>query len=334
MVWLYFLLCVIAILFAGSKLARYGDAIAEKTGLGGVWIGMVLIALITSMPELATGIGSVALVKEPDLAVGTLLGSSIFNILILVVLDALYRRTPILSDVSKTHIIAAVMGLILTAVAAGSIFAGEKLSGFALGWLGVPSIIIFILYLAGMRWIYNSERNQRSKSVSDSPAQYKEDSVKVIWLKFSLAAAIVVGVGIWVAFIGEDIAELTGWETSFVGSMFLAISTSMPELVICIAALRLGAIDIAVADVLGANMINMAKIILIDPFWTQGSLLSSVSSNHLITAVTVIAMSFVVIIGLKFRQRRKIFIFSSWYSPVILVLYAFGAYNLFTSGIS
>ena len=108
----------------------------------------------------------------------------------------------------------------------------------------------------------------------------------------------------------------------------------MPELVICIAALRLGAIDIAVADVLGANMINMAKIILIDPFWTQGSLLSSVSSNHLITAVTVIAMSFVVIIGLKFRQRRKIFIFSSWYSPVILVLYAFGAYNLFTSGIS
>ena len=334
MVWLYFLLCVIAILFAGSKLARYGDAIAEKTGLGGVWIGMVLIALITSMPELATGIGSVALVKEPDLAVGTLLGSSIFNILILVVLDALYRRTPILSDVSKTHIIAAVMGLILTAVAAGSIFAGEKLSGFALGWLGVPSIIIFILYLAGMRWIYNSERNQRSTSVSDSPAQYKEDSVKVIWLKFSLAAAIVVGVGIWVAFIGEDIAELTGWETSFVGSMFLAISTSMPELVICIAALRLGAIDIAVADVLGANMINMAKIILIDPFWTQGSLLSSVSSNHLITAVTVIAMSFVVIIGLKFRQRRKIFIFSSWYSPVILVLYAFGAYNLFTSGIS
>ena len=334
MVWLYFLLCVIAILFAGSKLARYGDAIAEKTGLGGVWIGMVLIALITSMPELATGIGSVALVKEPDLAVGTLLGSSIFNILILVVLDVLYRRTPILSDVSKTHIIAAVMGLILTAVAAGSIFAGEKLSGFALGWLGVPSIIIFILYLAGMRWIYNSERNQRSKSVSDSPAQYKEDSVKVIWLKFSLAAAIVVGVGIWVAFIGEDIAELTGWETSFVGSMFLAISTSMPELVICIAALRLGAIDIAVADVLGANMINMAKIILIDPFWTQGSLLSSVSSNHLITAVTVIAMSFVVIIGLKFRQRRKIFIFSSWYSPVILVLYAFGAYNLFTSGIS
>ena len=295
---------------------------------------MVLIALITSMPELATGIGSVALVKEPDLAVGTLLGSSIFNILILVVLDALYRRTPILSDVSKTHIIAAVMGLILTAVAAGSIFAGEKLSGFALGWLGVPSIIIFALYLVGMRWIYNSERNQRSTSVSDSPAQYKEDSVKVIWLKFSLAAAIVVGVGIWVAFIGEDIAELTGWETSFVGSVFLAISTSMPELVICIAALRLGAIDIAVADVLGANMINMAKIILIDPFWTQGSLLSSVSSNHLITAVTVIAMSFVVIIGLKFRQRRKIFIFSSWYSPVILVLYAFGAYNLFTSGIS
>lgn len=225
------------------------------------------------------------------------------------------------------------MGLVLTAVTAVSILAGEHLSGFALGWLGVPSIIIFALYLLGMRWIYNSERDQRSTSASDSSAQYKEDPLKVIWLKFSLAAAVVVGVGIWIAFIGEDIAELTGWDSSFVGSMFLAISTSMPELVICIAALRIGAIDIAVADVLGANMINMAKIFLIDPFWTEGSLLSSVSTSHLITAATVIVMSLVIIIGLKFRQRRKLFIFSSWYSPVILGLYIFGAYNLFTSGV-
>ena len=333
MVWLYFLVCLAAILFAGSKLARYGDAIAEKTGLGGVWIGMVLIALITSMPELATGIGSVALVKQPDLAMGTLLGSSIFNILILVILDILYRRTPILSDVSKTHIIAAVVGLVLTAVTGISILAGEKLSGFALGWLGGPSIIIFVLYLVGMRWIYNTERNQRSASAPDSSTRYKDDSLRIIWVKFSVAAAVVVGVGIWVAFIGEDIAELTGWDTSFVGSMFLAISTSMPELVICIAALRIGAIDIAVADVLGANMINMAKIFLIDPFWTEGSLLSSVSSSHLITAATVIAMSLVIITGLKFRQRRKIFVFSSWYSPVILGLYIFGAYNLFASSV-
>ncbi len=109
LVWLKLLACLAIILFAGTKVARYGDAIAEKTGLGRVWVGLILLALVTAMPELVTGVSSVALVKLPDLALGTSLGSCLFNLTILAVLDVLHRRVPILSKVSKIHIISAGM---------------------------------------------------------------------------------------------------------------------------------------------------------------------------------------------------------------------------------
>ena len=99
MIWFKFALCLVIILFAGIKLARYGDAIAEKTGLGRVWIGLVLLAAITSMPELVTGVSSVALVKppEPDLAMGTLLGSCSLN---LAILDQNFASQAIFQDLN------------------------------------------------------------------------------------------------------------------------------------------------------------------------------------------------------------------------------------------
>jgi len=334
LVWLKFLLCLIIILFAGTKAARYADVIAEKTGLGRIWIGLVLLALISSMPELVTGISAVALVKLPDLALGTLLGSCLFNLLILALLDVLYRNGSILSKASRSHTLSAGLGILLIALTAGSILVGEGFSRLRLGWVGIPSIIVFLLYLLGMWRIFYYERNRIPASSPASPIQYGESSARGAWWKFTLAAAAVIGAGIWLAFIGDEIARVTHWDTTFVGSLLLAISTSMPELVICIAALRLGAIDMAVADILGANMINIAKIVLVDLFYTQGPVLAAVSRAHLITAVVTAAMSLLVIVGIAFRQKRKTFIVISWYGLLLIGLYIFGAYALFASGMA
>ena len=332
MVWLKFLLCVVIILFAGTKLARYGDAIAEKTGLGRIWIGLVLIATVTTMPELVTGVSSAALVGVPDLALGTLLGSCMYNLTILVLLDILYRPAPILSQVSLRHIVSAGMGILLIAIAAGSIFAGERFSGLALGWVGISSIVIIAVYLVGMWQMFRFERKHQLVSPQAALLQYEEVPAKTVYLKFALAAIAVIGAGIWLSLVGDEIAETTGWGASFVGSLFLAIATSLPELAVTVAALRLGAIDMAVADILGANMLDMAFIIWVDLFYTKGPLLSSVSSAHLTTAAVAVAMSLVVIVGLRFRQKRKTFIVFSWYTPVLIGLYIFGAYALFISG--
>ncbi len=337
MVWFKFLLCVAIILFAGTKLARYGDVIAEKTGLGRIWIGLVLMATVTTMPELVTGVSSVALVGLPDLAIGTLFGSYLFNLTILALLDILHRSTPILSQVSLRHIASAGMGTLLLAIAAGSIFAGERFSGFALGWVGIPNIAIITVYLIGTWQMFRFERKHQLVSQQATPLQYEGVPTKTLYLKFALAAIAVIGAGIWLSFVGDEIAKTTGWDASFVGSLFLAVTTSMPELAVTVAAIRLGAIDMAVADILGANMLDMVVIIWADLFYTQGPILfqprSLVSAAHLTTAMVAIIMSLVVIVGLRFRQKRKTFVVISWYGPALIGLYILGAYALFTSGV-
>ena len=159
--------------------------------------------------------------------------------------------------------------------------------------------------------------------------QYKQVSTKVLCLKFILAAVAVIGAGIWVSFIGDEIANTYEWSSSFVGSLLLAIITSMPEVVVAVAALRLGAIDMAVADILGANMLDIAHLFTVDLFYSQGPILSLVSKVHLITSVVIMVMSLLVIIGCRFRQKRKTFIVISWYSLVLIGLYIAGAYALF-----
>ena len=333
MIWFKFVLCLVIILFAGTRLARYGDAIAEKTGLGRIWIGLVLLAAVTSMPELVTAVSSAALIHSPDLALGTLLGSCSLNLAILALLDILHQHTPILSQASSRHITSAIWVILLVAIAAGGIIAGQRFSALTLGWVSIPSIIILILYLVGMRRIFRYERNNQMPIIQVAPLKYKDLSTAKLYAKFALVAAVIIAAGIWLSFIGNGIAEITGWGATFVGSLFLAVTTSMPELAVCIAALRLGAIDMAVADILGANMLDLAYIFLVDLAYRQGSLLGSVSTSHLFTAAVVAAMCLTVIIGLKFRQRRKTFSSISWYVPVLIGLYIFGAYALFTSGI-
>ena len=222
-------------------------------------------------------------------------------------------------------------GLVLLAtIVAVSVLAGEKLSGLALGWVGISSIALLIVYLVGIRQLFRAE-NSDQPSPEASPPQYKEIPARKIYLRFALAAAAIIGTGIWISFIGDEIAETYSWSASFVGSSFLAVSTSLPELVVAIAALRLGAIDMAVADILGANMLDIAYIFIIDLFSTTGPVLSLISNSHLITTGVVGAMNLLVILGLRFRQKRKVFI--SWYALALIGLYIFGAYALFISGL-
>ncbi|MFC1986566.1 sodium:calcium antiporter [Chloroflexota bacterium] len=337
MVWLKFILCLLIILFAGARLARYGDAIAEKTGLGRMWIGLAFLAFVTAMPELSTGVGAAALVKLPDLALGTIFGSCIFNLVILALLDVMYRRAPILSKVRPGHMVSAGIGILLTLLAAGSILAGERGSGLALGWVSVPSIVIVILYLAGASQIFRFERKQQLVQSQATPLLYDKVPARVVYLRFALAAIAVIGAGIWLSFVGDEIARTYDWSASFVGSLFLAITTSMPELVVTVTAVRLGAIDMAVANILGANMLDIAGLTLADLFYTQGPIFfqprSLVSDAHLTTAMVAIVMSLLVIMGIWFRQKRKTFIIISWYGPLLIGLYIFGAYALFVSGI-
>lgn len=331
MIWFKFALCLAIILFAGTKLAHYGDAIAEKTGLGRIWVGLVLIALITTMPELVTSVSSVVLVGSPDLALGTLLGSCCFNLSVLAVLDILHRHTPVLSMASTRHVTTAGWAALLAAIAAASIVAAGRFSFLDSGWLGIPSIVIIVLYLLGMWWIFRRERGAGVHDTQATTLLYDNFTDRRVWIGFALAAAAVIAAGIWLSFIGDEISQTTGWGGTFVGTLFLAITTSAPELVVAIGALRLGAIDLAVADILGANMLDIAIIAPLDLAHGPGFVLSAVSPSHVIIASVALMMTLLVVIGLRFPRKRKTFRVASWYAPLLVMLYVVGAYILFTS---
>ena len=106
--WLGFLICTAVIVYSGIRLSKYGDIIAEKTGLGRMWIGVVLMASVTSLPELVTGISSVTYAGVPNIAIGDVLGSCVFNMLILAFLDAIYKPMPISAkahhEIGRAHV--------------------------------------------------------------------------------------------------------------------------------------------------------------------------------------------------------------------------------------
>jgi len=329
LVWVKFILCVLIIFFSGRGLARYGDTIANKTGLGGVWIGLILLALVTSLPELFTGISAVTLVGVPDLTIGDLLGANTFNLLNLGILDIAHRNGSLLWAVSSGHRLTGWFSLVLVMVAAVSILISQFYA-MGIGWIGWYTPVIILLYLVFVRIIFRFEQRQSSAQAVDSetPLEYRGISLRRVYFYFAISAAFVIGAGIWLAIIGEEIAQATGWGQSFVGSLFLAFTTSLPEITVSLAALRIGAIDLAVANMIGSNLFNMTIISIDDLFYLKGPVLAAVSESNLLTALVVMLMTGVFIAGLRFKPKR--FLRLSWWNCALILLFLVGAYFNFT----
>jgi cation:H+ antiporter len=324
LIWLKFALCVLIIFFSGRAVARYGDVIANKTGIGGMWVGVVLLAVVTSLPELFTGISAITIVGEPDLTVGDLFGANTFNLLNLALLDIAFRNGVLPRVTSLGHRVTGWCSLSLVLVVAVSIFVSSPSSTLGVGrsWIGWYTPLLIILYIIFMSILFRFERSHPSPQVPE-PA-YEDVSLKKVYVYFGIAAAFVIGAGIWLAMIGAEIAEVTNLGKSFVGSIFLAFTTSLPEITVSFTAARMGAIDMAVANMIGSNLFNITIISVDDLLYTKGPVLAHVSESHLITALVVILMTGLFIVGLHFKPRR--FFRFSWWNCALVVLFFTGAY--------
>lgn len=330
MVWLKFVACVVVIFFAGSKAAQYGDIIAEKSGLGRIRIGMLLLGVVTSMPELVTSVSAVSMIKDANLGFSTLIGTIIFNLCILTILDTFHRPKPVLSRVRRRHVRLVAVGIISAIIIAVGILLEPRVSFLSIGWLGLLPVLVFVFYLVAT---FRISHGEHSNELTAKPAEKLLTTGGISWLslavKFVFSAIAIVGAGVWLSYIGEEIAVETGWGASFVGSLLLAITTSLPEITVAIAAIRLGAMDLAVADILGANMLDIAYIFIADIFYIQGPILSAVSKANLVILAVFIIMNLVVIVGLRYQKDEKTFKIFSWYTPVLIGLYILGAFVLF-----
>lgn len=307
MVWVKIAICLAVLLVAGTRLAKYGDVIAAKTGLGRVWIGVILLATITSLPELATGISSVALVGKPDLTLGDLFGSNLINLAVIAIIDVLYTRGQVLQYLSFGIVLAATASTLLVAAVATFIYVAQTVVSFGIfNYIGLYSPILLFLYLLVQYMLIRFRPTQQGQHATKGSvtADYESVSLRRVSTFFAIAALATIGAGTWLGFIGDELSEVTGLKASFVGTLFLAICTSAPEIVVSISALRLGALDMAVGNVIGSNLFNMGVVIfVVDLFYTTGPILSYAAIDHIGTALFTILMSCVVIIGLIFRPR-------------------------------
>lgn len=329
--WLQFFLCLAAILVAGTRLAKYADVIADKSKLGRIWVGLALVAMITTMPEISTGISAATLVDSPDLAIGTLIGSCCFNLSLLAILDLVSKRGPVLEHISTRHLPGVRWGLVLLTIAGLGVFLAPRITLPMLGWLSIPALLLIVVYFYAIRRILRAERQFLTQEV-EVATRYVTLTLKGALVRFFASAAVVVAAGIWLSFIGDEIAVSTGWGSSFVGNLLLAMATSAPELVVSVSAVRMGFADIALADILGANMIDTGMLGLMDGVYSRGSLFAAVGQVNL--AVIVCAAVMVAVTGLAIWKRNARYIFwrVSWYSPLLVGLYLVVAYVLFTYG--
>lgn len=317
-----FTLCAAIIIFSGSKLSIYGDKIAEITGLGKAWVGLILMASVTSLPELITGISAVTIIKEPDLAAGDIFGSCMFNLLILSVLDARIKK-PLFSIVKSSHILVVIFGIILLTSVGIAIHLTNLIPSIL--WMSSFTFLIFAIYLVSVWGIFKYEKADLIKSgeINNTYTTYNRVELKSVIGNYALHALIVIGGAIFLPYFGEKIAAASGIGNSFFATLFIAAATSLPELVVSIAALRMGALDMAVGNLLGSNVFNMFILAIDDVFYTEGSLFSAISPSHLLSVFIVIIMSAVVALGLLFKPEKKQFWVFSLDTFVIVLLYVF-----------
>ncbi len=320
-VWLEFLLCAAAIVVAGSFLSIYGDIIAEKVGLGRAWIGLVLMASVTSLPELINGVSSVAYVGAPDLALGDVMGSCVFNIALIILLDLMHGDEPIFSRADQGHILLGGFGIILIAIAAVSILAGPLIPAFGSVALYTP-LIIFV-YFIGIRSVFFFEKRKYEEfvgEVTEGP-KYEDISGREAMVKYTISALVIVVAATLLPVLGERIAEESGLGQSFVGTVLIGITTSLPELVVSISALRIGAADMAIANLFGSNMFNVCVVAVDDIFYTKGPLLLDVALSHTVTAYMAIIMTSIAIVSLTFRIKRKTVLRLGWDAAALAIAF-------------
>ncbi len=317
LVWLEFVSCSALIGYAGMRLIRYGDALAELTGLSRNWSGLILVATVTSLPELVTGLSAVTISQAPDIAAGDVLGSCIVNLTILAMIDALYRKSPLFAVVNRDHLLPASLGVLLLVATAVILILSSQGAMPSLGHVSTGSFLLVGLYALAIKFLYRVEQCHRPAAIAVTSVR----PLKIALTGYVISAVVIVISGIWLPFLGVELAALMGWSNSFVGTLLVALSTSIPEFATTLAALRMGALDMAVGNLLGSNLFDVLILALDDMAYLQGPLYEHISERHWVSALTAALMSTVVILALIHRPTSRVGHVCSWASLSLMVMY-------------
>lgn len=299
------------LVLAGSVLALAADRIATVTGLGRALVGSLLLAAATSLPEL-TVCTSAAARGRVDVAVGDLLGACLMNLLMLATFDLLYRsRGRMLSRESASHALSGTVGMALAVVAALGIQTSKTLT--LPSWLGVGfwSWLLIAFYALGSRLVFLDQRISARAAAGSLAGENEVSETGSSFATLRIPAAAFLGAAITVFLVGPrfadvagELADHTGLGGTFVGTTFVAVCTSLPELVTSVMAVRIGAFDLLIGNIFGSNAFNIMLLAPVD-FIYEGSLLADASSTHGVTALAIVLATAVAVLGQLYHAEYR-----------------------------
>lgn len=294
----------------GVLLTAKAETLARVTGFGQAIIGAVVLGALTSLAGTITSVTS-AWSGAAELAFGNAIGGIAAQTTFLVIADALYRKANLEhAAASEENLMQGVLLVVLLAIP----LLGIAGPGFTVWSIDLTSLAILAAYLFGIRLLAHSHRvpmwypRRTSATATAEPEPQRLPSLRAgdrgLWLSFLLLAAAVGASGWVIAQSGIALSRQTGLSETLVGTLFTAVVTSIPELVIAIAAVKRGALTLAVGDILGGNTFDVLFLVFSDIAYRSGSLYQAVSMSMVFWLALNILLTGILLTGLLRRERQ------------------------------
>ncbi len=300
LLWAQFAACALLIIISGYRLSETAERIVKAGRLSEGLMGIFVLAAITSFPEAWTSIASVVKVKAPNLGIGNLIGSVIFNIMILTALDYKFGKRSLLSSVKNYHLSTCAFSLALLSIVLVSLSVkafGINAKGFFN--VGLDSYLILGVYSVSLFFINNITRSEHVEEKEKTRHPVRE------YLILMTMGAVIIACGFWLASIGKGIVELHGWSEMYFGTIAIAFTTSLPEIVVSLSALSIGSPNMAVGNILGSNLFNILIIPIADILHKTGYILSDVSQAHIYSSVIAILLTIAIFGGIFYKPKKS-----------------------------
>lgn len=294
---------------AGWRLATVANRIAQRTGLGQAITGAVFLGASTSLSGTVTSVTAAA-DGHPELSFANAIGGISAQTAFLAIADITYSRANLEHAAASA---ANIMQGALLVVMLGIILVGMTTPEVTVFGLHPVSLVLPVAYVYGLRLVSQAHtepmwRPRRTAETREDPpaARRRYGGMAGLWLQFALLAALV-GVAGWViARSGVVISVRVGLSETAVGAVFSAVSTSLPELVTCIAAVRQGALTLAVGDIIGGNVFDTLFLSLSDLAYRDGSILHAAGPQGLFVTSLPVLLTGILLMGLVRREKSGI----------------------------
>lgn len=298
MLYLFYAILAFLVVFLSVYLSKYVDALDKKTNLSGAFIGGVLLAAVTSLPELFTSITAVLFVNQPQLVQGNVYGSNIFNLTIFAICIIFASKSYETAPVSKGHFYTTIFTIILFVICLLGMYFPFNLPipFLTLNWASVAIVIVYVINLKAIN----------SDDITENDNEDTVDlSVKQIVFRFILMAVLLVIVSVLLTQVTDKISEKLNLGKTVAGAIFLGVATSLPELTASINLVRLKNFNASIGNVVGSNLFNFLILCFGDLIYTQNGIFTKTQDSVTIIFFAIISSIFTMV-ALKTKRFRVV----------------------------